>query len=157
MSALNAGTDSEMVSTNIRDYGKQLLAQGRISMARLNDAVRRILRIKFRAGLFEHPYVDVNEAKDPASFVTASDRAAARTAAARSMVLLKNDGGELPLDPSKSIALIGPLGDSQHDMLGPWWGAGRDEDAVSLFTGLKAQDPSTTFPQACTLSHDDPP
>ena len=56
--ALNAGTDMEMVSTNIRDFGKQLLAQHRISMARLNDAVRRILRVKFRAGLFDHPYVD---------------------------------------------------------------------------------------------------
>ena len=56
--ALNAGTDSEMVSTLIRDYGKQLLAQGRISMRRIDDAVRRILRVKFRAGLFENPYVD---------------------------------------------------------------------------------------------------
>ena len=77
-----AGTDSEMVSTNIRDYGKQLLADGRISMKRLDDAVRRILRVKFRAGLFEHPYVDQAKATDPASFLTAADRKAARTAAA---------------------------------------------------------------------------
>ena len=90
--ALNAGTDSEMVSTNIRDFGKQLLAQHRISMARIDDAVRRILRVKFRAGLFDHPYVDQAKAADPASFVTADDRAAARTAAGKSMVLLKNDG-----------------------------------------------------------------
>src|SRR3954462_1361861 len=86
--ALNAGTDSEMVSTNIRDFGKQLLAQHRISMARLNDAVKRILRVKFRAGLFDHPYVDQTKASDPASFVTPSDRAAARKAAGESMVLL---------------------------------------------------------------------
>ena len=65
-----------MVSTNIRDFGKQLLAQHRISMARLDDAVRRILRVKFRAGLFDHPYVDQAKAVDPASFVTADDRAA---------------------------------------------------------------------------------
>ena len=65
--ALNAGTDSEMVSTNIRDYGKQLLAQGRISMARIDDAVRRILRVKFRAGLFEHPYVDPAKAESGAA------------------------------------------------------------------------------------------
>jgi beta-glucosidase len=155
--ALNAGTDSEMVSTNLRDYGKQLLAQRRISMSRLDDAVRRILRIKFRAGLFEHPYVDVAKAKDPKSFLTEADRAAARSAAARSMVLLKNEGNVLPLDPKKSVAVIGPLGDAQHDMLGPWWGTGRDADAVSLLTGIKAQDASTTFVQACTLSHDDPP
>ena len=63
--ALNAGTDSEMVSTNIRDFGKQLLAQHRITMARLDDAVRRILRVKFRAGLFDHPYVDQAKAAAP--------------------------------------------------------------------------------------------
>src|SRR5205823_10407771 len=91
--ALNAGVDSEMVSTNIRDFGRQLLAQGRISMSRLDDAVRRILRVKFRAGLFEHPYVDQAKATDPASFLTTADRAAARSAAGKSMVLLKNDGG----------------------------------------------------------------
>ena len=73
--ALNAGTDSEMVSTNIRDFGAQLLAQQRISMSRINDAVRRILRVKFRAGLFEHPYVDQAKAVDPAGFVTPADRA----------------------------------------------------------------------------------
>ena len=61
--ALNAGTDSEMVSTFIRDNGKQLLKDGKISMARLDDAVRRILRIKFRAGLFENPYVDPAKAE----------------------------------------------------------------------------------------------
>ncbi|MFL5938243.1 MAG: glycoside hydrolase family 3 N-terminal domain-containing protein, partial [Gaiellaceae bacterium] len=61
--SLNAGTDQHMVSTEIRDFGQQLLARGEISMARLNDAVRRILRVKFRAGLFEHPYVDPSKAE----------------------------------------------------------------------------------------------
>ena len=155
--ALNAGTDSEMVSTNIRDFGKQLLAQHRISMARLNDAVRRILRVKFRAGLFEHPYVDQAKAVDPASFVTADDRAKAREAAGKSMVLLKNDGATLPLDASKSTVVIGPLGNDKHDMLGPWWGQGKDEDAVSVFDGIKAQNPNTTFVQGCTIEDKDPP
>jgi beta-glucosidase len=155
--ALNAGTDSEMVSTNLRDYGKQLLAQHKISMSRLDDAVRRILRIKFRAGLFDHPYVNLAKATNPASYVTPDDRKAARNAASRSVVLLKNDKSLLPLDPGKKTALIGPLGDSGHDMLGPWWGIGKDEDAVSLWTGMKAQNPNTTFTPACTLSHLDPP
>src|SRR3954452_3522412 len=122
--ALNAGTDQEMVSTNIRDFGSQLLAQRRISMARLDDAVKRILRVKFRAGLFDHPYVDQARAADPASFVTPADRAAARTAATRSMVLLKNDRATLPFSASRKTVVIGPLGDDQHDMLGPWWGQG---------------------------------
>jgi beta-glucosidase len=155
--ALTAGTDSEMVSTNIRDYGRQLLAQGRISMSRVDDAVRRILRVKFRAGLFDHPYVDQAKAADPSSFLTPADRAAARTAAGKSMVLLKNNGGTLPLDPAKSVAVIGPLGDDEHDMLGPWWGQGRDTDAVSVFDGIKAQNPNTTFTEGCAIEDKDPP
>ena len=154
--ALNAGMDSEMTSTLIRDFGAQLLKQGRISMARINDAVRRILRVKFRAGLFEHPYVDVSKAASAQLLPDAV--AAARKAAGRSMVLLKNDGGTLPLDPAKNTAVIGPLGDDGHAMLGPWWGTGRDEDAVTVLDGIKAQSSgTTTFVQACTLPHTDPP
>ncbi|MEV5752486.1 beta-glucosidase BglX [Actinoallomurus sp. NPDC052308] len=153
--ALNSGTDSEMVSTNIRDYGKELLARHRISMARVDDAVRRILRVKFRAGLFDHPYVDPGKAE--AAQLRPDAVAAARQAAGRSMVLLKNDGGTLPLDPSKSTAVIGPLGDDRHDMLGPWWGQGRDQDAVSVYEGIKAQHPKTTFTQACQMIDKDPP
>ncbi len=155
--ALNAGTDMEMVSTNFVDFGNQLLAQHRISMDRVNDAVKRILRIKFRAGLFEHPYVD--QTQIPSKTMTPADRAAERQAAGRSMVLLKNDKSgskaTLPFDPSLKTAVIGPLGDDQHDMLGPWWGQGQDADAVSPFTGIKAQDPNTTFTPGCTMSNND--
>lgn len=147
--ALNAGVDSEMVSTNIRDNGKQLLSTGQISMRRLDDAVRRILRVKFRAGLFEHPYVD--PAKIAGQTLQPADRADARKAVGKTTVLLRNEGGVLPLDPEKSVAVIGPLGDDQHDMLGPWWGQGKDEDAVSLLTGVKAQAPATTFAEGCKM------
>ncbi len=155
--ALMAGTDSEMVSTYIRDYGQQLLGDGRITKKRLDDAVRRILRVKFRAGLFEHPYVDQTRATDPASFVTAADRKAARDAAGRSMVLLQNQGATLPLDPSKKTAVIGPLGDDQHAMLGPWWGRGDDKDAVSVFTGVKQQSPGATYTAGCQHNNNEPP
>jgi beta-glucosidase len=151
--ALNAGTDSEMVSTNFRDFGAQLVRSGQVSMRRINDAVRRILRVKFRAGLFEHPYVDVSQAQ--AKQLLPQNRAAARNAASRSVVLLKNEGNVLPLDPSKSTAIIGPLGDSRHDMLGPWWGRGDDNDAVSLLEGMRAENPSTTYTPGCTLSHNE--
>jgi beta-glucosidase len=153
--ALMAGTDSEMTSTNIRDFGKQLLADGRITMRRLDDAVRRILRVKFRAGLFEHPYVDPAQAESKQMLPDAV--AAARSAAGRSMVLLKNAGNLLPLDPAKSTVVIGPLGNDQHDMLGPWWGRGRDEDAVSVFNGIQAQNPNTTFVPGCTIANTEPP
>jgi beta-glucosidase len=151
--ALNAGTDSEMVSTTFRDFGRQLVAGGEVSMRRIDDAVRRILRVKFRAGLFERPYVDVDAAAGKQ--LLPENRAAARRAAGRSMVLLKNDGPVLPLDPAKSTAIIGPLGDDGHDMLGPWWGRGDDADAVSLFAGMRAQNSNTTFTPGCTLSNND--
>ena len=154
--ALNAGTDSEMVSTYIRDYGKELLAQRRISMRRIDDAVRRILRIKFRAGLFDHPYVD--PAKAEAAQLLPDAVAAAREAAGRSMVLLKNEGGALPLQAGQNTAVIGPMAKNGHDMLGPWWGRGEDEDAVTVFDGIAAQSTgTTTFAQGCTFDDKEPP
>lgn len=115
--SLNAGVDMEMVSTNLREHGKKLLRAGKISERRLDDAVARILRLKFALGLFDDPYVDEDAAVDGP---TAATRKAARATAARSMVLLKNTGGALPLRPAvKSIAVVGPFGDSD-DLLGTW-------------------------------------
>ena len=96
--ALNAGVDSEMTSTLIRDFGAQLLADGVISIGRINDAVRRILRVKFRAGLFEHPYAPYAPADAERQMLRPDAVKAAREAAGRSMVLLQNEGGVLPLD-----------------------------------------------------------
>ncbi len=154
--ALNAGTDSEMTSTFLRDYGASLLAQHRISISRIDDAVRRILRVKFRAGLFEHPYVDVSKA-DGAQ-LQPDAVATARRDAARSMVLLKNTASTLPLDPAKNTAVVGPLADNAHAMLGPWWGNGRDEDAVSLLHGITdGSTGKTTYAQGCNLPPTEPP
>jgi beta-glucosidase len=155
--ALNAGVDSEMTSTLIRDHGEQLLASGDISMRRIDDAVRRILRIKFRAGLFENPYAPFEPAQAEAQMLRPDAVAAARNAASRSMVLLQNEGGVLPLDPAKKTAVIGPLADNQHDMLGPWWGAGRDTDAVTVLDGITEQSPGATFAEGCKLSNTEPP
>ena len=152
-----AGTDLEMVSTNIRDFGSQLLAQHRITMSRLDDAVRRILRVEFRAGLFAHPFVDQAEANDPASFLTPADRAAARPAASKSMVLLKNDNATLPFDPAKKTEVIGPLGTTSTTCSAPGGDRARTPTPSACFDGLKAQSPGTTFVQGCTLSNDEPP
>ena len=152
--ALNAGTDTEMVSTNYRDFGRSLVMSGEVSKRRIDDAVRRLLRVKFRAGLFKNPYVNVAEA--PGKQLLPANRAEARKAAGRSLVLLKNDGPVLPLDTGKSTAIIGPLGNDKHDMLGPWWGRGDDNDAVSLFDAMKAQSTNTvTYTPGCTLSNND--
>ena len=155
--ALNSGVDSEMTSTLIRDFGAQLLDDHRISMKRIDDAVRRILRVKFRAGLFEHPYAPFTPDKAEAQMLKPDAVAAARKAAGRSMVLLQNQGGILPLNPGKKTAVIGPLAKNGHDMLGPWWGVGRDGDAVTVFDGIAAQSPGATYAEGCKLSNTEPP
>jgi beta-glucosidase len=155
--ALESGVDSEMTSTLIRDFGEQLLQERRISMKRIDDAVRRILRVKFRAGLFENPYAPYTPAEAEAQMLRPDAVAAAKKAASRSMVLLRNEGGILPMDPSKKTAVIGPLAKNQHDMLGPWWGAGRDSDAVTVFDGINQQSPGATYAEGCKLSNTEPP
>jgi beta-glucosidase len=155
--ALNSGVDSEMTSTLIRDFGRQLLAERRISMKRIDDAVRRILRVKFRAGLFENPYAPFTPGQVEAQMLRPDAVAAARKAATSSMVLLRNEGGILPFIPTKKTAVIGPLARNQHDMLGPWWGAGRDTDAVTVFDGINEQSPGATYAEGCKLSNTEPP
>jgi beta-glucosidase len=151
--ALNAGTDSEMVSTLMRDNPNAL------SRSRIDDAVRRILRVKFRAGLFEHPYVDVSQAESAQMKPDAV--AAALSAARRSMVLLENSGtgdAKLPFGKDKKTAVIGPLAKNDHDVLGPWWGKGRDEDAVTVFDGIKAKSSQpTTYAEGCKIEDLEPP
>ena len=155
--ALNSGVDSEMTSTFFRDFGAQLLSEGRISMSRIDDAVRRILRVKFRAGLFENPYAPYEPGEAEAQMLKPDAVAAARRAAGRSMVLLKNEGA-LPLDPNKSTAVIGPLAKNGHDMLGPWWGRGRDEDVVTVLDGIDQQNNApTTYAEGCKVSNTEPP
>ena len=150
--AFNAGVDSEMVSTYARDYGEKLVADGKLPMARIDDAVRRILRVKLRAGLFEKPYADL--AQIPARTMTPQDVAAARETAGRSMVLLKNDGNALPLSTDlTSIAVVGALGASKADPLGPWAGKGEADDVVTVVDGVKAAVPgaNVTYAQGCDV------
>ncbi|MFL6211482.1 MAG: beta-glucosidase BglX [Pyrinomonadaceae bacterium] len=136
--ALNAGVEMEMVSRLYNQHGAQLLKERKLSMATIDEAVRRILRIKFRLGLFEHPYAD--EARERTEIFSAAHRAAARELAARALVLLKNEREVLPLSASaRSIAVIGPLADDPKAPVGSWAGDGRVEDTVSLLAGIKAK------------------
>jgi beta-glucosidase len=136
--ALNAGVDMEMVSRLFNQNGSDLLKDGKVSQATIDEAVRRILRIKFRLGLFEHPYAD--EASEAGSILTAANRAAAREAAGRSMVLLKNQSDALPLTKNiGSIAVIGPLADDRRAPLGWWSGDGHDDDTVTALTGIRSK------------------
>ena len=136
--SLNAGVEMEMVSRLYNKHGAALLKSGQLSQATVDEAVRRILRIKFRLGLFERPYVD--ETREVTTILSAPHRAAARDIAARSMVLLKNERGTLPLNKEvKNIAVIGPLADDPKAPLGSWAGDGRAENTITLLAGIKAK------------------
>jgi beta-glucosidase len=136
--ALAAGVDMEMVSRLYNKHGAELLKEGKLSRAIIDEAVRRILRIKVRLGLFDKPYTD--EGREQNMIMNPQHVAAAREIAARSMVLLKNDRETLPIAKNvKSIAVIGPLADDQRNLIGSWSGDGRAEDAVSLLAGIRAK------------------
>jgi beta-glucosidase len=154
--ALNAGVEMEMVSRLYGKHGADLLRRGQLSQATIDEAVRRILRIKMRLGLFERPYAD--ETRELSVIFIQENQVAAREIAARSMVLLKNRAETLPLSKTvKSIAVIGPLADSRKDMIGSWTGDGKPEDVVTLLAGIKQKvSPQTkvTYARGCELPCD---
>ncbi|MGH9942492.1 MAG: beta-glucosidase BglX [Pyrinomonadaceae bacterium] len=136
--ALSAGVDIEMVSRLYNQHGEQLLKGNKLTPAAIDEAVRRVLRIKFRLGLFERPYAD--EARERATVFNPAHVAAAREIAGRSQVLLKNERATLPLDKNaRTIAVIGPLANDNKAQLGSWTGDGRAEDSVTLLEGIKAK------------------
>lgn len=144
--ALTAGLDMEMVSTNVADHGEALLSDGLITMERLDDAVTRILQLKFDLGLFDNPYTDESAAvAEP----TAAARAASRESAARSMVLLRNEGSVLPLSPAAgSIAVVGPFADSTG-LHGTWAGPGASRfPSVSILDAVREGAPGANVTHA---------
>lgn len=134
--AVNAGTDIEMVSRTLAENGARLVADGRLSEATIDDAVRHVLRLKYRLGLFDRPYVDAS--REAAVLSDPEHRREARRIAGRSMVLLKNDGGALPLSRKlNKLAVVGPLADSKVDMMGTWIGDGKEDDVVTVREGFE--------------------
>lgn len=152
--ALSAGVDIDMVSeAYVRDL-PPLVRDGRIPMKMLDEAVRRMLRLKARAGLFSNPYRSSDTARSRELTLTAAHRAAARDVARRSIVLLKNDGGLLPLPKSLgTIAVIGPLAADSNAVIGNWAALGRGADAISVLTGIRrAVAPATRVLHAAGTS-----
>jgi beta-glucosidase len=136
--AFTAGVNMDMASgTYLANLGA-LVKDGRIAVPLIDSAVRPILAAKFRLGLFERPYAD--EARATQVIADPAHRRLARTAAARAAVLLRNEGGLLPLakDPARSIGVIGPLADSKRDMLTMWSGFDVDlSSTVTVFEGIR--------------------
>ena len=136
--ALTAGLDMEMCMFDPAfGHLPEAVAAGLVDEAAIDQAVRRVLTVKFRLGLFEHPYVD--EAAAPGILSDGASREVARTAAEKTFVLLKNEGTLLPLAGQRKLAVIGQLADSPRDTLGPWVFDHDVDETVTVLAGLRAR------------------
>lgn len=132
--AINAGVDMEMVSVTYVTYIESLLKEKKIAIETINDAVRNILRIKYRLGLFDNPYVKGNTTE---VFYKKEHLDLAEKLAEESVVLLKNEEQILPLQKTKTIAVFGPLADASHDQLGTWVFDGDKNHTITPLFALK--------------------
>lgn len=154
---INAGIDMDMMGNLYMPFGKKLLDEGKITMAQIDDMVRRILKVKEQLGLLDDPYryCDVNRQKNLT--LHPDHLKAARDIARKSIVLLKNERKILPLSAqNKRIALIGPLAADKDAPLGNWRGMVDPNSAVSLLEGLKAalgSEAELLYAEGCKLTH----
>ena len=129
MKAVNAGVEMEMVTGTYVEHVENLIKEGKIKESAIDEAVRNILRLKFRLGLFDKPYVAVNS---KSSLYSDEHLASAKEAAIQSLVLLKNENNALPIKNTvKSVAIIGPLADAPYDQMGTWTLDGEQEHTVT--------------------------
>ncbi len=137
--AFTAGINMDMASGTYLKYLADEVKQSRVSMREIDDAVRPILEAKIRLGLFEHPFTDLSRMDSVLN--SPEHMQASRTAAQRSMVLLRNEQNLLPLDKTgqkiKSIAVIGPMADVQNDLLGLWGAMTNPAQTVNVLQGIK--------------------
>ena len=151
--ALTAGVDMEMVSTTYRETLANQIKAKKISMSVIDEAVRRILTVKFAKGLFERPYTDENRYQT--AYLLPDAIALAREAAAKACVLLKNDNNVLPLsNATQTIALIGPLGTDAEQMVGPWYSRAHSQDVISLATAIQqrlSSDSKLLVARGCSI------
>ncbi len=153
--AANAGVDMDLQGSAYDQYLVKLVREGKVKESRINDAVRLILAMKFRLGLFDDPYRYCDEEREAKEILSAENRDAARDVARKSFVLLKNENQTLPLSTTVRVALVGSLADSPKDMLGSWSAAGRAEDVVAIREGLAARFPKMTYTRGCGIDDAD--
>lgn len=152
--ALEAGVDIDMMSHGYDRYLEELVNSGAVPVAVLDEAVRRVLRVKFRLGLFENPYTPESSPEErfflPEAMRTASELAA------ESMVLLKNNG-VLPLSGVKRLAVIGPLADNPGDLRGNWKGHSEADEVESFLAGIKREftGAEVRFTEGCSVEAED--
>lgn len=146
----SAGLDMEMTSLSYANHLKTLIAENKISEKQLDEMVRNILRIKFRAGVFDNPYF---KDREKFSLLNADALQTSRTSASKSCVLLKNEKQILPLKSSQKIAVIGPLADASREQLGTWIFDGKKEDSQTPLKALQSSFGENNVFYASGLSH----
>jgi beta-glucosidase len=147
--ALNAGVDMSMQDGYFNLTLADLVRQGRVSERDIDTAVRRILRVKFQLGLFDDPYRYSDVEREKAEVMKPENIQAAREMARRSIVLLKNDGGALPLsDRTRRIAVVGPLSEARRELIGSWSAAGDWTKSVTLLEGIRNRVPDAVVTHA---------
>jgi beta-glucosidase len=135
--AFMSGVEMDMTDSIYKENLAMLVHEKKIPMMRIDDAVSRVLRVKFRLGLFEHPYTPVVSEND--RYLSAESRKVATQLATESIVLLKNNN-TLPISQTvKQIALIGPMADDKTNLLGSWSYNGKDEDVVSINEAIQKE------------------
>ncbi|MFD2035948.1 beta-glucosidase BglX [Belliella marina] len=135
--SLNAGVDMDMVGEGFLSTLEKSLEEGKVTQNQIDEAVGRILTAKFKLGLFDDPYKYADPERSKRDVFNAEHRKVAREIASQTFVLLKNEGGILPIKRESRIALIGPMADNKENMAGTWSVAGKFEEAISLREGLE--------------------
>lgn len=135
--AANATVDMDMQGAVFQRFLKESIAAGHVAPSTIDDAVRRILRIKFELGLFRDPYKFCNEQREKDVVFSPANLQAAREIARKSMVLLKNENNVLPITSGKKIALIGPLAADRNNLIGEWRASGDGTKSVSVLDAFQ--------------------
>jgi len=138
----NAGLDMEMQSGTYMENLPQLAKEGKVSVKVMDDAVRNILRIKFRLGLFDKNYTEKNV---PSEFYSPDHLLMAKKAAVQSAILLKNENNTLPLKTGLKVAIIGPLADAPHEQLGTWVLDAEKSHSITPLKALEKDYPDVQF------------
>ena len=157
--AVTAGCDMDMEGYCYVSSLEKLVREGVVSESLIDDAVRRILRLKFDLGLFDDPYRYCDAEREKAEILSAEHRKVVREMACKSIVLLENREGILPLDNRcKNIGIVGPLADNPDDMLGSWCARGDGKDAIGILQGIKqavGKGVRIRYAKGCEIEGDD--
>ncbi|MFA7227943.1 MAG: beta-glucosidase BglX [Melioribacteraceae bacterium] len=155
---INAGVDIDMEANAYNTQLAELVRDKKVSMAVINESVRRVLRLKFQLGLFDDPYKYCDAGREKSTIRSGEMIKSSLESARNSIVLLKNKNNLLPLNKNlKKIAVIGPLANSKLDPLGPWYQQGWPSEVITVFEGIKnklGETAEVVYEQGCILSGD---